>query len=249
MAITRLPDGISDRAASDPLAQLEMLDPTKYAVFIEDFVDGDFVADMDGVVSGRGWTQTMGAELDLDVGLSGATGALTLTAEGGDNEGGQTYLNNATFNLTSGKKAFLETKLNIDAGALGTIGAQELFVGLAAKVTGTNFIDAGGTSLDANECWGFVSLAEEAGIDVEIHDNDTDSVTTDVGTLVDETNIVLSLYYDGTQTEIYVDGVHKGSITGTHPTGDAMTVMIHFKSDEAIAAVLSVDYVVVAVER
>lgn len=248
MAITRFPNGISDVTVSDPLAQLEALDPTKYAIIMEDFIKSDIVADLDGLIQ-SGWTQTLGTELDLDMSIGGATGALIMTSEGGDNEGGQTYLNNETLQLTSGKKAFFEAKLNVDAGTLGTIGAQELFVGLADKVTGTNFMAADGSDLLVDECWGFVSLAEEAGIDCHVHDNDTDSSEADVGTLVDETDIVLSLYYDGSKSHIYVDGVKKGTISGTHPTSDGMTLMIHFKSDEAVACVLTIDYLLVALER
>lgn len=243
---TRYPNGINDVEPTNRLAQLKSLDPARYAIFLDDFLQSDMIADMDGVVA-SGWTQTLGTELDLDVSISGATGDLVLASEGGDNEGGQTYLNNATMQLTAGKEAFLEAKLSITAA--GTIGQEELFIGLADKVTGTSLMAADGSSLDVDECWGFVSLDGEAGIDVEIHDNDVDTVEADVGTLVSATDVTLTLHYDGTDTHAYVDGAKKATIVATHPTGDAQTFMIHFKSGEAEVKTLTIDYVFVALER
>lgn len=250
MAITRFPDGLNDSEANGPLAELEQLDPNRYATFFEDFTEtdfGDYPADSDGVA--LKYAVTLDAELDLDVSFTGPTGNLVLTSEGGDNEGGQFRLNATPFQLTAGKKAFFDCRLSITSSA-GTIGQESLFVGLADNVTSTNFIAADGLSLAVDESWGFVSYDAEAGIDVAIRDNDVATATsTDVGTFVSATNVRLTLYYNGTDTEAYVDGVKKATLTGTHPTGDAMTVMVHFRAEEAQVKVLTLDYLYVAIER
>lgn len=241
--------GINDVASNSPLAQLSQLDPNRYAIFFEDFTEttfGDYPADSDGVA--LKYAVTLDFELDYDVSFGGPTGALILTTEGGDTEGGQFRLNAAPFQLTAGKKAWFDTVLSVtDATAIAD---TSLFVGLSDNVTGTNFISDNGATIAVDEAWGFLSVAEEAGVDVVIRDNDVQAATsTDVGTLTTGTNIRLSLYYNGTDTLAFVDGVQKATLTGTHPTGDAMTVMVHFKSQGAQAKVLTLDYLYVAIER
>lgn len=246
---TRFTNGISDAAENGPFGQLASLDPNRYAIFFEDFVEtdfGDYPADSDAVA--LKYAVTLDDELDYDVSFGGATGALILTTEGGDTEGGQFRLNAAPFQLTSGKKAWFDTVLSVTDGT--ALADTSLFVGLSDNVAGTTFISDDGATIAVDEAWGFLSVTEEAGIDVVVRDNDVAAATsTDVGTLVTATNIRLSLYYNGTDTLVFVDGVQKATLTGTHPTGDAMTVMVHFKSQGAQAKVLTLDYLYVAIER
>ena len=246
---TRFPNGINDVAANSPLAQLASLDPNRYAIFFEDFVEtdfGDYPADSDGVA--LKYAVTLDTELDYDVSFGGATGALILTTEGGDTEGGQFRLNAAPFQLTANKKAWFDTVLSVTDGT--ALADTSLFVGLSDNVSGTTFIDDTGATIAVDEAWGFLSVTEEAGVDAIVRDNDVAAATaTDVGTLASGTNIRLTLYYNGTDTLVFVDGVQKATLTGTHPTGDAMTVMVHFKSQSANAKVLTLDYLYVAVER
>lgn len=248
MTITHFQNGVNNVAESDPFAELALLDPSKYAIFMEDFTEtdfGDYPADSDGVA--LKYAVTLDTELDMDVSFSGPTGALVLTTEGGDTEGGQFRLNAAPFQLTSGKKAWFDAKLKITAT---TIADNSFFIGLSDNVSGTNFIDDTGATIAVDEAWGFLSVAEEAGLDVIVRDNDVAGATsTDIATLVTATDIRLSLYYDGTNTNAYINGVKKATLTGTHPTGDNMTVMVHFKSQAAEAQVLTLDYMMVAIER
>ena len=247
MTVTHLQNGVNNVTASSQFANLQLLDPTKYAVFFEDFTEtdfGDYPADSDAVA--LKYAVTLDTELDYDVSFGGATGALILTTEGGDTEGGQFRLNAVPFQLTAGKEAWFEAKLNITAT---TIGAESFFIGLSDNVAGTNMFADNGSAIAVDEAWGFVSIAAEAGIDVSIRDNDVETSSTDVGTFVSGTDVVLSLHYDGADTHAYVNGIKKAQVTGTHPTGDAMTVMVHFKSQSAEAKVLNLDYLLVAIER
>jgi len=249
MTVTRFPNGINDSAADGPLAELASLDPNRYMIFFEDFVNfdfGDYPVDSDGVA--LQYALTLDTELDMDVSFGGATGALILTTEGGDTEGGQFRLNATPFQLTSGKKAFFDAVLSVTDGT--AIADTSLFVGLSDNVTGTAFISDNGATIAVDEAWGFLSVAEEAGIDAIVRDNDVAAASSaDVGSLVSGTNIRLTMYYNGTSTLVYVDGVHKATLSGTHPTGDALTAMVHFKSQSANAKVLALDYLYVAIER
>lgn len=246
---TRFPNGVNDSLPTEPLAMLGRLDPNTYAEFFEDFTEtdfGDYPADSDGVA--LKYAVTLDVELDIDVSFGGATGALILTTEGGDNEGGQFRLNATPFQLTSGKKAWFDCRFKIGAGA-GTIGQESFFIGLSDNVTSTNFIAADGLSLAVDEAWGFVSYDAEAGVDFVVRDNDVAAGSTDVDTIADDTFMRLSLYYNGTDTLVYADGVHVATQTATHPTGDPMTMMVHFRAEEVAVKTLTLDYVYVAIER
>lgn len=241
--------GVNNVPESDLFGSFDGLDPTKYSVYMEDFTDfdfGDYPADSDAVA--LQYAITLDTELDYDVSFGGSTGDLILTTEGGDTEGGQWRLNASPFKLTAGKKAWLEVKYTVTSAA-GTVGATTWFLGLSTNATGTNFIPDAGTSWAVNEAWGFGSLAGEAGVDALVIDADEQSIATDVHTQVTAVEVTLGLYYDGAQTHYYKNGSKVGTISGTHPTGDAMTLMIHFKSQEAQAKVLNLDHIYVAIEK
>lgn len=249
MALQRFLDSLTDVPPSHPFGYLERLNPSKYAMFYEDFLQfdfGDYPADSDAVA--LQYAITLDAELDYDVSFGGSSGALILTTEGGDTEGGQWRLNASPFQLTANKKSWFEAKFNVTAGA-GTIGQESLFIGLSKNQTGTNFIDDAGTALAVDDAWGFVSYDAEAGVDAVVRDSDEVSTLADSATLVSGTNVVLSLYYDGVKTHVYKDSLKVGEISGTHPTADALTMMIHFKSQEAAVKVLTLDYVLVIIEK
>lgn len=241
--------GANNVAESDLFGVLDMWDPSKYSVYFEDFTDfdfGDYPADSDAVA--LQYAVTLDSELDYDVSFGGSTGDLVLTTEGGDTEGGQWRLNSAPFKLTAGKKAWFEVKYTVTSSA-GTVGATTWFFGLSSNQTGTNFIADAGTSWAVNEAWGFGSMAAEAGVDVMVFDGDEQSMVTDVHTQVTAVEVTLGLYYDGTRTHYYKNGTRLGEIAATHPTADAMTLMIHFKSQEAQVKVLNLDHLLVILEK
>lgn len=241
--------GVNNVPPEDPMSKLDMLDPTKYGIWFDDFIDidtADYPADSDAVA--KKYTVTLDTELDYDVSFGGTTGAIILTTEGGDTEGGQLYSTAAPFQLTAGKKAFFECKFNTTIGA-GTIGQESLFFGLAKIQTSTNFIDDAGTLIAGDNVWGFVSYDAEAGVDAIIRASDELTTSSDLHTLVSGTNVILSLYYDGISTYAYADGVLKATMTGTHPTATALALMVHYKSQEAAVKVLTLDYIFAAVER
>lgn len=242
---TKFPNGLNSFVKEGALAELDMTNPTRYNMLYEDFVDfdfGDYPADSDGVA--LQYAVTLDAELDYDV--SFANSNLVLTTEGGDTEGGQFRLNASPFALASTKKAFFECKLTVTQT---TIASNSLFIGLAKNQTGTNFIDDGGTAFAVDDAWGFSKVTATAAMAATVRDNDVASTSSAVHTLVTATAVKLGLYYDGTQTEVYVNDVKVATNTGVHPTGDAMTLMIHVKSQAVEATVAAIDYVFVAVEK
>ena len=128
MAIERFYDGLSTVYADNPLGNLPYPDPTKYAIWME-----DFIIEPEATTQ---WlhTQTNGT---LASASTGGTGVITQTLAGGDNDLSQMALASVTVALTAGKKAFFEAKVKVAKGAGGTIGQQEVFVGLATVQVGT----------------------------------------------------------------------------------------------------------------
>lgn len=243
---THFIDGVNSVESSSPFAALDVGNPAKYAVFYEDFLNfdfGDYPTDSDAVA--LQYAVTLDTELDYDVSFGGSTGDLILTTEGGDTEGGQFRLNASPFKLTAAKKAWFEARLNITAT---TVAQYSFFVGLSTNTTGTNFIDDAGTALAVDNAWGFVSYDASAEINPVVRVSDVSSTETGTHTMVTATYAKYQLYYDGSDTHFYVDGVKKGVIEGTHPTA-AMTMMVHFKSQSVEAGVLNLDHVLVIVEK
>jgi hypothetical protein len=234
----RFYNGISSVTSDNPLGMLPYLDPTKYCVWMEDFI---LIPD-----TGENWTDT-NTNGTLAVASTGGCGIATQTLGGADNDLSHVYPATATFALTSGKKAFFEAKIKVDKGAGGTIGQQELFIGLSTVATGTNFSAADGTSWAMDNAVGFASLDGSADIDAVVRVSDAESIDDGASTYADATWYVLSWYFDGTNVTFYVNDSQVAQLT-TFPTG-AMSPVLFVKAGEAKAAVLSTDYILVAVER
>lgn len=65
---------------------------------------------------------------------------------------------------------------------------------------------------------------------------------------MDDTWTVYSIYFDGTDSYFYENDVQIASLS-TNPPTSVLTPMLFIKEGEAQTRVLSVDYVLVAIER
>lgn len=239
MAVIRNLDGFTDLPASDPLAALPFLDPTRWAVWLEDFLQYDKTQ---GNVAYT-LTQTNGVDT-----IVGPTGVLTLTLAGADNDLAQLYLTDAPFQTTSGKKLIWECRCRVQMGAGGTIGQQEVFVGLSSVQTGADFVAADGLTRAMDDAMAFYSIDGTANTSCIQGENDTYSTEANAFAYANNTWMVLTCYYDGTSTFFYRDGALEATLT-TNPPTSVVTPMMFVKAGEAFAAVLEVDYFLVAVER
>jgi hypothetical protein len=231
--------GVSTVSADDPLGALPYPDPTKWCILWEDFGQYDAAQ----ATSYYTFTQT-----NFTDAVVGPSGVLTLTSAGGDNDLGQLYLTQAPFQLTAAKKAIFECKCYVDAGAAGTIGQQELFIGLSSIQTGNDFMAADGLSRTMDDAIGFISYDGDANIDYIQGENDVFSEGPDATTYADETWMTLSWYWNGYKTDFFKDDIKLGELT-TNPPTSVLTPMLYLKGGEAKACVLAVDYYLVAVER
>lgn len=242
MAPRRFLNGISSVSTDNPIGSLPYLDPTTWSVWFEDF--HNFPADWNDA-SVKGWTHT---NTNGTVSFAGTTGDAILTLAGADNDLSQFYVTNATFTLTSGKKCIFEAKAKVDKGAGGTIGQEEIFVGLSSVQTGANFTAADGSAMTADDCVGFWSIATTAALNAIVRDTDVESIS-NVLTYVDATSYVLSWVWDGVSTiNFYVNDSAVATITD-YPADTVLTPMLFVKAGAAHAKVLTTDYILVARER
>lgn len=239
MAILRNTDGFSTVLSTNPWGAFDRPDPTKWAVFFEDFVAYDKTQ---GNVA---WTLTQTNGTDT---ITGATGIVNLTLGGADNDLAQLYLTDAPFQTTSGKKLFFEARVKVQKGASGTIGQEEVVVGLTSVQTGTAFMAADGLTRTFDDGLAFLSIDAETGITALQGENDVFTTESGEMTYADDTWMVLSIYYDGTNSYFYKDDVLVSTFT-TNVATSVVTPMLYIKAGGAHAKVLLCDYIMVAVER
>ncbi len=233
--------GISSVASDNPLGIFPYLDPTKWASKYECWD----LYDAAQATTYYTLTQTNG----VDSIVAGAGGVLTLTLGGADNDLAQLYGTNAAWATSATKKMFFEAAVTVAKGASGTIGQEELFVGLSSVQAGTNFFNADGTLRTMDDAIGFASFDGSVNIDCIQGEADVFSTETAATVYADATKLVLSWYYDGDgNTKFYKDDALVATLTTSLATS-ALTPMFYVKDGEGKAKVLSVDYYLVARER
>jgi hypothetical protein len=239
MALKRFLNGISDISIGNPLGQLPYLDPTKWAVWFEDFLHYD-VAQGDAA-----WIlDVVNAGADAVV---GPTGVLTLTLTGASDSVGLQQSNGA-WQLTAAKKAIFETRMKIVKGG-GTIGQEGFVIGCTSVQTTTNFMDAPPPTAKAfDDGWGFLSYDASTGITCFQGEADVYSDESSVTTYADDTWMVLSMYWDGTKTTFYKDDTKLCEIT-TNPPTSVISPVAFISAGEAQTDAIHVDYMLMAVER
>jgi len=235
MAIQRFYEGVNSVSTDNPIGMLPYLDPTTWAVWMDDFV---IIPELTSQ-----WVNTGG--LALAAGSYGGCGSLVLT-QTGDNSLYQLTLKNINFTFVSGKKLIFETKFYLNKVG-GTIGEQEIFFGLAGLDTGASFTAADGLTMAVDNCVGFWSPDATANINSIVRVVDVESTQNPTTTYADLTWTVLSFYFDGTSIQFYKNDVMVSKITAYPTVGLSPTIF--FKAGEAQNQIMYIDYMLVARER
>jgi hypothetical protein len=231
---SRFPSGIATAVKTNPLGQFGMPDPTKWHVFFDDF-DTYTAAD---------WTVT-------EVGVAtqaltdGDGGLLLVTNAAADNDSSQNQKLGESFLLTSGKKTIFKARLKVSDAT-----QSDLLIGLA--VLDTTLIAAAGDGVTDG-----VFFQKDDGVatlDVYCQKDTTTGQTsaTSIATLVSDTFVTLSWYYDGVDSiNYYVNDVHTGTLsaTSTYLPDTELTVSFAVQNGEAVAKTMTIDYLFAAVER
>lgn len=204
--------------------------------FVEYYRDylfaGDYAAS-DWVVTETqaGATQAVGADI--------VGGALVLTNDAGATDVNQIQSAEEWFKLTSGKRAWFSARFKTSDASLSSI-----LVGFATTDT---------TPLTTTDCIGFRKLTGTTSL-LSITEDATVEVTNALATMASDTYVSCSFYWDGISRVYFYTGegssrslasVHTSSIEQTNK----LALVLHITNGEAVAKILTVDYIYVAMER
>lgn len=162
-------------------------------------------------------------------------GVLVLTTLATENDAASLQSVGEVFTVASGKKMYFESRFKI-----GEATQSDFVMGLQVRDT---------TPLAVSDGVFFQKDDGDALLDFHSMASSVDTTTSGVYTVVDDTYMKLSFYYDGVSTFTYaVDDVIKGTLTAT-PSTTEMTVSFAVHAGSAAADVLTVDYINVWRER
>ena len=162
-------------------------------------------------------------------------GVLVLTTLTAENDAASLQSVGEIFTFASGKELYFESRFKI-----GEATQSDFVMGLQVRDT---------TPLAVSDGVFFQKDDGDALLDVHSCASSTCADATGVYTVVDDTYMKLSFYYDGGTTITYaVDDVIKGTMTAT-PATTELTVSFAVHAGSAAADVLTVDYINVWRER
>jgi len=227
----RYPSGVTNVRPNDPLYMFPSHDPSRLITYWNDFhnyTSGD-------------WTLTetqSGATQAVNTGANG--GILLLTNATGTTDVNQLQLINETFKLATGKQFWLKARFALTAGTMGNFGG---LVGLA--ITDTTAVGgvsdgiffrkpSGGATLSAVVCKGSAETTQA------------------LGSVVTATFVTAALYYNGKDAiECWLDGAKAGTMAATNlpDTEELAVTLASVNATSGAANVLSVDYILAALER
>lgn len=238
MAIQRFLEGVGSVDTGNPIGALPYLDPTTWNVWMEDFI---LIPELTSQ-----WTHN-NTNGTLACTSTGGCGSYVQTLAGGDNDYSQVYpkVTVGNFTMASGKKMIFEAKVMVTAA--GTIGLQELFVGLGTVQATDNFIAANGLTLAVDNAVGFWSGPTTANISCVSRVADAESIQAAATTYATATQMVLSFYFDGTTIKFYKNDTQIAQLYTYPVLGMVPTLWI--KCGEAQIVSLTTDYILVARER
>jgi hypothetical protein len=226
--------GVSTASATNPLHQFGMPDPTKWQVFFDDFIHEPFSTEWTITATSVGTGTSAISTPDL------AGGCARITTAANENDGLFAQTIGEVFLLVQGKKTFIKTRLQV-----GDAIQSDWIVGLHSTDT---------TPQDATTRFLFESVDGAAAVYFNNDNGTTDSDSSTVATLADDTFITLGAYYDGAGIiRLYADDVHITTMgTRASPitvTGAEMAVGFGYLNGAAGAETTDIDYIFVAQER
>lgn len=138
--------------------------------------------------------------------------------------------------MDSSKKTWLKTRFQV-----GDATQSDLIVGLHSTDT---------TPHDATMRFLFESVDGSAALYFNNDDNTTDSDSSTVATLADDTFVIVGAYYDGAgNIKLYLNDTHVTTMTSMTPPGAEMAVGFGYINGAAGAETTDFDYLFIAQER
>lgn len=231
---TRMPGGLNDHASANSGwgKFYPQLDPLRYTRYVNDFhtyTAGEWTVTETQAGSTQGITST-----------AGHGGILALVNTDTDNDVNQIQLAAETFKFASGRKAWMRARFKLSDAT-----QSDALIGLA--ITDTSLL----ASLPSDGVF-FYKADDAASLTFQVRKDGTASSQT-IGTMADDTYVVVGLYYDGKTTfTTFLNDVEVASpvtVTTNMPDDEELTVSIAVQAGDANADTMSVDYIEVVMER
>jgi hypothetical protein len=167
-----------------------------------------------------------------------AGGALVLTNAAGDNDLDFLQLKGESFKLSSSKKAMFSARFKVsDADQ------SDMVIGL--QITDT-------TPLAVSDGVFFKSDDGDANLDFVVEKDGSETASAAVATLADDTFITVAFFIDPDRGSVYysINNAEPVAVANTNlPDDEELTVSFGIQNGEAVAKVMSIDYISVLVER
>lgn len=232
---THFTNGVSNTSPGDELYYFGMLDPTQWNTYFNDFhtfATGDWV--ITTVEAGGG----SASEALTD----GNGGLLLITNDAADDDSDFFQLVKESFTWSSTKRMFFKARFKVSDAT-----QSDVLMGL--QVTDT-------TPLDAADGLFFLKSDGAATVDFKAVKTAAGTTTlSSVATMANDTFIELAFAYlpqanGGPIIQVFADGALVASTTTTTniPTTD-LTLSFGVQNGEAVAKTMTVDYLLVSVER
>lgn len=238
MGSTNFDNGLVNRAENYDTGALTCPDPTRLHIFFDDF--NRYVADEWKIT-----TTEAGAGSATEVLSNADGGVLVITNDAADNDAdffqwvGDTAAAavKEQWKFVVGKKLWFKTRFKVSDAT------QSDFV-FGLQITDT-------TPLAVSDGVYFRKDDGDANIDFVVIKDSTATTSTAITTVSDDTYVVLSFYYDGSKFFVYKNETTLlGEVVATNlPDDEELTISFGIQNGEAVAKVLSVDYIFVAKER
>lgn len=225
----RFPGGVTNRLKTNALGMLGMPDPTRYHVWFDDF-DKYTTAD---------WTLTT-----VELGAGSATeaignadgGILVVTNDAADDDSDFFQLARETFRFETTKDLWFKARLKVS-----DITQSDFVVGL--QITDT-------TPLAVTDGVYFRKDDGDALLDCVVIKDSAATTATAAATLANDTYYEFAFHFDGKAVYWYLDNVQIAeSVLTNLPDDEELTISFGLQNGEAVAKIMSVDYIFVAKER
>lgn len=226
----RFTSGVTNNPTTNIMRALPVLDPTKVHTYFNDFDKYD-AADWTITTTEAGGGDATEALADADGGV------LVITNDAADNDLDFIQKKGESFMFVTGKKLWFKARFKIFE-----VIQCDAKIGLIITDT---------TLLDVTDGVYFGTDDGDALLDFGVEKNNVATAVTGIKTLVADTYLEVAFYYDGKAgIEYAIDGVIKGTAALTNlPDDEELTVTFGIQNGEAVANVLSLDYILVAKER
>ena len=227
---THFSSGLSNVVTGNPLYELGVLDPTKYHTYWDDFDTTPIAAQWTLTATSAGSGTSAITVPDADGGIARVTTAAN------ENDGIYAEWISETFKLESGKKTWMKCRLSV-----GDAVQSDWLIGLHSTDT---------TPHDATMRYIFESVDGSANVYFNNDNDTTDSDSSTLVTLTDDTFVTLAAYYDGgTSIQLFVDDALVTTMTGITVPAAEMAVGFGYINGAAGAETADFDYIYVIKER